>query len=194
MKTVSEEGRNTLGGLRASANDDVRSLESALSSIPRELSLSAKTDYRVVVQGAAKPVHRIVRDEIFSIGREAVVNAARHANAGCIEVDLEYAPAKLILSVRDNGCGIDPNVLTLGKDGHWGLQGMRERAEIIGGELRLFSRVGSGTEVTFTVPGKIAYERPRRKVWRRWMTSAYSLAAGTKDSRENMTSQHGDRT
>jgi signal transduction histidine kinase len=61
--------------------------------------------------------------------------------------------------VRDNGCGIDPQKLQWGRTGHWGLQGMRERAEQIGARLRILSRVALGTEVVLHVPGRIAFER-----------------------------------
>jgi signal transduction histidine kinase len=172
MGRVSEEGRNTLRCLRSSL-DDARTLESALSSIPRELSIPEETAYRVVVDGLARPLHPAIRDEAYFIGREALVNAVRHAKASSIEVELEYTAMNLFMVVRDNGCGIDPDVLESGKEGHWGLPGMRERAEGIGAQLRLFSRSGAGTEVELAVPGKIAYERQSRSTWSSWLISMF---------------------
>jgi nitrate/nitrite-specific signal transduction histidine kinase len=60
--------------------------------------------------------------------------------------------------VRDNGGGIDPEVLRSGRDGHWGLSGMKERTGKIGGHLRVLSREAAGTEVELSVPGQIAFE------------------------------------
>jgi nitrate/nitrite-specific signal transduction histidine kinase len=84
----------------------------------------------------------------------------RHSEGLNIEVQILYHPAYFQLRVRDDGRGIDPDVLEKGtRDGHWGLQGMRERAGRIGGqtELRCRCRPGSGTEVELTIPAKIAY-------------------------------------
>ncbi|HEX6623696.1 MAG TPA: ATP-binding protein, partial [Pyrinomonadaceae bacterium] len=99
----------------------------------------------------------VIRDEVYRIGREALVNAFRHAEAGGVEVEVEYAPKHLRVLVRDDGRGIDAEVLRSGRDGHWGLSGMRERAERIGARLKVRSRAASGTEVELNVPGHVAY-------------------------------------
>ena len=52
---------------------------------------------------------------------------------------------------------IDPKLLEAGRDGHWGLQGMRERAQQIGGQLEMWSEVGAGTEMELRIPGSVAY-------------------------------------
>jgi nitrate/nitrite-specific signal transduction histidine kinase len=75
-----------------------------------------------------------------------------------VELELEYHAEGLNVSIRDNGCGIDPVVLQSGRDGHWGLSGMRERAERIGAKLKLWSRVQGGTEVALSIPSRIAFE------------------------------------
>jgi signal transduction histidine kinase len=72
-------------------------------------------------------------------------------------VEVEYRTAELRIAGRDNGCGIDPHKLRWGRDGHWGLQGMRERADRIGARFRLWSRVGLGTEVEVRIPGRVAF-------------------------------------
>jgi signal transduction histidine kinase len=174
MARVSEEGRNALRGLRSSASE-LPDLEKALSSVPRELSIPEQTKYRMVVDGQARPLHPVIHDEVYSIGREALVNAVRHARASSIEVELEYAATNFLMVVRDNGCGIDADVLKSGRDGHWGLPGMRERAEEIGAELRLFSRSGAGTEVSLAVPGTIAYQRQSRKAWSSLLIHLFSV-------------------
>jgi len=181
MARVSEEGRNALQGLRSSPAEPP-SLEKALSSIPRALAIPEETKYRVVVDGQARPLHPVIHDEVYFIGREALVNAVRHARASSIEVELEYKEANFLIVVRDNGCGIDADVLKSGKDGHWGLPGMRERAEGIGAELRLFSRSGAGTEVALSVPGAIAYQQSR-KGWNRILIDLFSIRFGAQKSK-----------
>ncbi len=86
------------------------------------------------------------------------MNAFRHAQAQQIEVEIEYLPKRLCILVRDDGCGIDPLILSSGRDGHWGLLGMRERAERIGGRVNVWTRKTAGTEVKLSVPGKVAFQ------------------------------------
>jgi signal transduction histidine kinase len=103
----------------------------------------------------------VVRDEVYRIAREAVVNACKHANAQSIEVELEYGSRELQVIVRDDGHGIRPDVLQVGRDGHWGLAGMRERAQTIGAQLTVRSGDHRGTEVELFVPNAIAFESSR---------------------------------
>ena len=166
MGLVVEEGRHTLRGLRSST-DSAHDLEASLSRIPEELGSSQGVDFRVVVEGVSLPLSAAIRDEVYHLGREALVNAFRHSRANNIDVQLEYSANQLRMVVRDNGRGIDPEVLQFGRDGHWGLPGMRERAERMGARLRVLSRAGSGTEVELHVPADIAFEsRPPRSAFR----------------------------
>jgi len=157
MGQVIEEGRNTLRGLRSSI-DSAHDLRSSFLRVPQELGDQQEVDFRVVVEGSSVPLRAAVRDDVYSIGREALVNAFRHSNASNIEVELDYGNHYLRVLVRDDGCGIDAHVLESGRDGHWGLSGMRERAERIGAKLKVFSRTGAGTEVELRVPSKIAFD------------------------------------
>lgn len=158
MGQVIDEGRNAVRDLRSSTNGGSVDLEQALSRIEQELALDERIGFRVIVEGQARPLHPIIRDEVYRIGREALVNAFRHSGASNIEVEIEYAPKHLRLLVRDNGCGIDPKVLRSGREGHWGLSGMRERAEEIGAKLKVWSRDGAGTEVEVSIPGNTAFD------------------------------------
>jgi len=91
---------------------------------------------------------------------EAVRNALQHAEAGKVEVDIHYDPRFLRVRVRDNGKGIDPQVLAAGgREGHHGLPGMQERAELAGGKLTVWSERNAGTEVEFTIPASVAYTK-----------------------------------
>jgi signal transduction histidine kinase len=162
MQQVNQEGRNTLRGLRSESS--ALTLEQALSRVPNELSPANPAAFRVIVQGPSRSLHPVIRDEASRIGREAIVNAFLHSRATDIEVEVEYTASHLRLCVRDDGIGIDPEVLHSGREGHWGLIGMRERAGHIGAMLKVFSRAEAGTEVELTVPGHIAYENPRRNL------------------------------
>ena len=158
MHQVTEEGRNALKGLRSNENSD-QSLEIAFSHMAQSIGSAQAASYRVVAQGTSRALHPVIYDEIRRIGQEAIINAGRHAQAKNIEVAVRYSSASLMVTVQDDGCGIEPGFLQQGRPGHWGLPGMRERADRIGARLQLFSSKLSGTEVRVTVPGRVAYEQ-----------------------------------
>jgi ligand-binding sensor domain-containing protein/signal transduction histidine kinase len=172
MSTVTEEGRNALRGLRTTESGN-QSLETAFSRLRQEFPLDEKTDFRVIVDSVTRPLRPLIRDEVYRIGREALLNAFMHAQANRIEVEVEYASRHLKVLVRDDGRGIDPQVLLSGREGHWGLVGIRERSERIGASLRLRSRIGAGTEIDLTVPGMIAFDKGSNgpmSHWFRWLS------------------------
>ena len=152
-----DEGRNTIQGLRSS---DSRTLDLvlALSLVRQELAVQPDIDFRVTVKGGQRPLSPHIRHEIYRIGREALVNAFCHSQGKCVECELEYADNDLLMRVRDDGCGIDDQVLRSGREGHWGLAGMRERAARIGGRLEIRSDGNGGTEVQLSIPGSIAFQ------------------------------------
>ena len=164
MSQVTREGRTTLKGLR-SQTSETRSLEEAFGSIPEETAWTKTIDYAVTTQGTPRALHPASRDEIYRIGREAVVNALRHADAKRIVVHLNYTSSHLLLLVADDGCGIPSQTLASGRDGHWGLQGMRERAQELSGKLNFRTHRGVGTEVILIIPSVVAYQaQPRRSL------------------------------
>jgi len=148
-----EEGRAALQELRSSANASL-SLEEALYGLWDELTPEG-VQFRILVEGQPKALNPAIQEQIYMIGREAVLNALRHSGAAAIEAEVEYSPRRLRVVVRDNGCGIDPQVVRSGRDLHWGLVGMRERAGSVGAQLRIWSRPGAGTEVEISVPIRI---------------------------------------
>jgi signal transduction histidine kinase len=162
------EGRDTVQGLRTSAletNDLADALRALVEDLANESGHAAAA--RVDVQGTPQGLHPLVRDEIFRIAGEALRNAFRHADAKQIDVEIRYDVRGLRVRVRDDGKGIDPEVLQSGdKKGHFGLSGMRERAALVGGKLTVRSEREAGTEVDFTAPGARAYSRhPQARSW-----------------------------
>ena len=101
MRHVMEEGRNAVRGLRSSnsvSDSDSDDLGQAFSRIPQDLGIEVQIDFRVIVLGSARKLHPLIRDEVYHIGRELLVNAFRHSRASCIEVELEYAPKRFRIS------------------------------------------------------------------------------------------------
>jgi signal transduction histidine kinase/ligand-binding sensor domain-containing protein len=154
------EGRDRVRDLR-SGDVAGASLAESLRDAGNELEQNkVGTQLRVVTQGSARPLHPIVRDEAYWIGREALINAFRHSNASAVEVEVRYGWRALRVHVRDNGGGIAAGVLESGgRGGHWGLPGMHERARKIRARLQIWSAAGAGTEVELRVPATLAYRK-----------------------------------
>ena len=106
----------------------------------------------------------LFQDEVYQIAREILRNAFHHAKARRIEAEITYDGQFFRLRIRDDGKGIDRNLLEQGgRQGHWGLPGVRERAKRIGARLKLWSEPGAGTEAELTVPAGIAYRTVHRR-------------------------------
>jgi signal transduction histidine kinase len=126
------------------------------------------------VEGERRDLEPLLQDEVYRIARELLRNAFRHAQAGHIEAEIRYESRQLLVHIRDDGKGIEPEVLKAGgRAGHFGLPGMRERADRFGGKLEFWSEAGAGTEAVLTVPAAAAYGVSsggrfsflRRKLW-----------------------------
>jgi signal transduction histidine kinase len=165
LDRVLEQGRSAVEGLR-SPTEHFASLGDAFAGVRTDLGLPSAIGFRVVVHGKERGLRAGLSDEVYRIGREAIINAFHHSGAKDIETEVEFRPSELRIAVRDNGCGINPQDLLWGRNGHWGLQGMRERAERIGAQLRLWSRVALGTEVELCVPGQVAFEQSQGRLSR----------------------------
>jgi len=133
-------------------------LVAALSAVRQEFSTQPGVDFRATVVGQQQPLRSAIQQEIYSIGREALVNAFCHSGAKRIDLELEYTGRNLTMRVRDNGRGIDPQVLDMGRKGHWGLTGMRERAARIGGLFNVSSSTTAGTEIQLSIPSDVAFQ------------------------------------
>lgn len=157
MKQVIEGARQILSGLRGSAMEPT-SLEQALSCVRDEFAPGADVRFRVFVTGQPKSLSPAIQEQVYLISREALINALRHSEASSIEAEVEYRPQRLRILVRDNGRGIGPKTLRSGRNAHWGMVGMKERAAAIGAELQIRSRLGAGTEVEIWIPGRTLAE------------------------------------
>ena len=156
------EGRNAIQNIRSSTTV-TNELSHSVTALGEELAGSRDGEgrpptFRVSVEGTPRELHPILRDDIYRIAREALRNAFRHAQANQIEAEIAYGERLLRLRIRDDGNGIDPKHLNTGRDGHWGLPGMRERAQEIGAQFEMWSEIGAGTEVELRIPGSIAYQ------------------------------------
>ena len=165
------EARDAVHEMRSSTvvTNELAKAIRALGEELAEQQTAAKVDtpaLSVEVEGASQELHPILRDEVYRIAGEAVRNAFRHAGAKRIEVEIRYDARKLRVRVRDDGSGIDASLLNEGREGHYGLPGMRERAKAIGGQLEVWSERGAGTEVELTIPVSVAYaDRGRGARW-----------------------------
>lgn len=165
---VLAEGRDRVRGLRQSVVYD-GDLRAALTEFADDLAVLHPAVYQVDLQGTERELHPVVLEEVYSIAREALANAFRHAAAQRIEARVVFGDEGLRIRISDDGKGIDPDVLSAGSvPGHWGLPGMRERAQKLGAKLRLRSGPGAGTDVELEIPAAIAYrDAPEEGWWRR---------------------------
>jgi signal transduction histidine kinase/ligand-binding sensor domain-containing protein len=158
------EGRDAVQQLRSTppvTND----LVCAIGSLGQELAADGSScdapAFHIEVEGKPRDLLPIARDEVYQIAGEALRNAFRHARARRLEVEICYDTRQLRLRIRDDGKGIDPQLLNAdGPSRHYGLRGMRERAQLLGGQLTIWSEMNSGTEVDLSIPSSGAYTKP----------------------------------
>jgi nitrate/nitrite-specific signal transduction histidine kinase len=118
-------------------------------------------EFSVEATGTQKRLTETIRQEIYRISREALSNAFHHSGAKRVELRAEFSVTGLCIRIRDDGCGINPQLLDHGREGHWGLLAMRERAASLGAQLTIVSRVAQGTEVQIFIPAAIAVGHDR---------------------------------
>ena len=168
------EGREAVLGLRSStviASDLARAFTTFGEELAAKQDSHNPVAFQVEVEGETRDLHPILRDEVYRIACEALRNAFQHSGAARIEVGIHYDDRQFWVCIRDNGKGIDPKVLDAGgREGHYGLPGMHERAKLAGGRLVVRSRVNSGTEAEIIIPAARAYAKsrsPRRSAFLR---------------------------
>jgi signal transduction histidine kinase len=145
------EARRYVWDLRSQALDK-NDLPAALSDTARRLTAETAVQAKVEVSGTFRPLSQLIEGNLLRIGQEAINNAVIHAHAQNILVNLKFDAKRVQLSVRDDGLGFDYQIPQNGDGKHFGLVGMQERAEQIGGTLKIDSRANEGTEVMVDVP------------------------------------------
>lgn len=129
-----------------------RGLATALEAVGTNLTAEPSIAFHLNVSGTPRTDLQRIDEHLLRIGQEAMTNAVRHGQASSVSVDLRYQPESVVLRVRDDGKGFDPNQAAVADGVHWGLRTMRERAEQIAGSLRITSAEGRGTDLEVVVP------------------------------------------
>ena len=164
---VMSEGRDRVQDLRI-ADEASRELSESLAEAGEQLAADHPVVFRAFVEGQVRELRSKAKNEAYRIGREALLNAFRHAQATTIEVQVVYGDKSLRVRISDDGHGIRPETLAAGVvPGHWGLRGMKERAREVGGSLDIGSRPGGGAAVELAIPAAEAYRQVRRRS--RWL-------------------------
>ncbi len=171
LREIVEQSRNAVRGLR-NLTAESNTLEKAVAHIPQDLAGDAQTELQLTVEGSTRPLQPFVQEEVHLVCREALANAYRHSRASQVEAVIQYQEAGLHVVIRDNGVGIDAEIMEAGRSGHYGLSGMRERAERLGAEFNVSSALNSGTEIELFVPGTIAYLFPARARSLAWFSKS----------------------
>ncbi|MFZ6874139.1 sensor histidine kinase [Undibacterium sp. Di27W] len=147
------EGREHIMDLRSQSVPE--ELEQALQQYG---SILLNERFTLTVRGKPHWLCEAVRNEIHAIAREALLNAARHSNASKVTLELEYQRDYFTLRVADNGQGLPVAIVEAGqREGHWGLVGMKERAEAMGANYLMKSVAGEGTAIQVRLPANLAY-------------------------------------
>jgi signal transduction histidine kinase len=114
-------------------------------------SAGASLDVTITTHGKARRLDPIIETVLFRVAQEALHNVVRHAQVGRARISLDFKPQEITLKVEDSGAGFDPIESFVPPRG-WGLAGMRERVESVGGLLRIESKPEIGTVVEVAVP------------------------------------------
>jgi len=169
MGRVLDEGRSALQRL-SSESGDYQDIEQVFSNIRNEFDPHQLIDFRVIVEGRPRPLHPIIRDEVYRIGRQVLVNDFRHPHAKLIEVVVQYTTRRLHIIIRLDACAIDQQELRFAAEDYRGLDPLRRRAEVIGARLRVRSHGPIGSEVQLSVPSDIAFQKePNSASLLRWL-------------------------
>lgn len=167
--TALAESRNAIQDIRSSPSESTN-IAQAINKMMAALAEgdtqqpNRTPDYAVLIEGVPKHLNPWVNAEVLRIAQESLRNAFQHAKASRIEAEVTFAESRLRIRFRDDGVGIDPEVLQKGRRlGHWGMIGLKERASRIGAKLEVWSKPGAGTELDLSIPGHIAYQGARSK-------------------------------
>lgn len=151
MREMVARSRDIVSNLHSMAGPQF-SLLDLLTYVEAEFRLTETPAYLLSSAGVPRELHPFLRDEVYSICREAIANAFRHASAAMIEVKISFLPRKLTVTIMDDGIGMSETLQKRGRAGHFGLTGMQAHARRIDATLLVLSSPGNGTTVTLEAP------------------------------------------
>lgn len=170
-----EQALNQADQVVAEARDRVVQLRQlkAEGSLPQKLETSAariladsNIAVKLTVEGTPRPLAALAEEELVSIADEFMVNTMEHSGARHLEIAVNYGRRALLLQLRDDGRGIGPDIIRNGgREGHFGLRGMRERGQKLSADFALSSQPDAGVVLSLKVPAAIAYIRRQREVF-----------------------------
>ena len=172
LRHIVVDGRNAISALRFPDDDEKDWMAAVLDIGEREAS-DSNVDFTLKIKGKPWKLPSKVRVEVLAIVREGLRNAFEHSHAMTIIVVVRYATRGLKISIQDNGIGVSEQHIELRrKEGHWGIAGMRERAEKLRGRLTIKSQLSRGTSISLVIPRGPDFMRSRVLCWpatrRRW--------------------------
>jgi signal transduction histidine kinase len=118
----------------------------------KQLSHLSRVPVRFETSGKPVPLDATVEYVVLMVAREAVYNAVRHAQPNEVRLSVHFEPSRMRMQVLDDGHGFDPSEAMASQDVHFGLVGMRERIESLGGRFEVKSAPGKGTQLAVEVP------------------------------------------
>lgn len=180
LRHIVMDGRNAINALRLP--DDQKNWIAAVLDMGERGASHSKVNFTLKIKGEPWALPLRVRVEVLAIIREGLRNAFKHSHAKSILVVARYAKRGLNISIRDDGIGVSERHLELRqKEGHWGIEGMRERAEKLRGRLRITSQLSEGTVVNLVILRRAMSMEPRTLcafgAGRRWGTIKARQAA-----------------
>ncbi len=140
------EARRSIWDLRSQSAHN-QDFAARISTMASQITTAGGAKVKLQVHGAYRPLEPKMEDELLKIAQEALNNAVRHADAAHIDIELAFDSKKLRMTIADDGRGIDGRYETSGPDGHFGLRGMRERADSIDAALQVETAAGKGTKI-----------------------------------------------
>jgi signal transduction histidine kinase len=151
MRRSQVDLHRSVWGLRGRAEEQFN-LTNALITSGRQITGDTGLRIEVETTGDAIPLSEIVEENLLRIAQEAVTNAVKHSGAALVKMELRFSPRQIALQIKDDGRGFDPRACAGPKDGHFGLLGIKERTERLGGQVAIASAPGRGASVRVEIP------------------------------------------
>lgn len=151
IRKTADESRRAVWNLRqdGSERSEIRRL---LEQVAQQAGLGSNVKVRFESSGKVPVLDPLLEHDVVMVAREAVYNAVRHARAREVDLEAGFESGAIHLRVRDDGCGFDPAAVFSNNGEHFGVIGIRERAERLGGRFEVRSTPGQGTEISVQIP------------------------------------------